>query len=507
MRAVDYCSGAALLTRRALFERIGGFDERYKSDYFEDADLSFRLRAMGYRTLYQPAARVIHHEGVSHGTDLGARIKAYQLRNRALFVERWRATLQAEHEENGVNVGRARERARGRRVVLVIDYYVPRPDRDAGSRTLLRFLEALRDSGMVVKFWPWNLARDGAYSRALRQGGIEVFDGPNHPGLPDWLREHGGDIDDILLSRPDIAHRALHPCRAYSAARLHYYAHDLHFRRMRQQGDVRRDEPLLLAADRMEERERAIWRAVDTVMYPSEEEARMARALEPAITARAVIPYVFDHFATDREPPTGKVVLFVAGFAHPPNEDAALWLAREIMPELRTLVPEARLAIVGSAPTDAVRGLAARDIVLRADVDDAELADWYATARVAAVPLRFGAGVKLKVVEALTHGLPLVTTPIGAQGLASLPAIAPCTLDAREFAAALRTALTDDVAWRCQSLAQARYASNMFSRMALTRSLLGAMTRAVAPRDTTRKGVLGRWARPRDRSGAALGGD
>jgi GT2 family glycosyltransferase len=514
VREVDYCSGAALMVPADLFHRLGGFDPRYKPAYFEDADLSFRLREIGYRTLYQPAARVIHHEGVSHGTDLAAGIKAYQLRNRALFVQRWRETLNAEHEENGANVARARERAQRRRVVLVIDHYVPRPDRDAGSRTMWWFLRALRDAGMVVKFWPWNLARDGDYSHALRQHGIEVFDGPNHPELADWLREHGGDLDDILLSRPDIARRAIPPSRAYSRARLHYYGHDLHFRRMRQQGEVLRDEPLLSAADRMEDRERAVWRAVDTVLYPSEEEARMARAMEPAANARLVTPYAFDHFATDREPPAGKVVLFVAGFAHPPNQDAALWLARDIMPRLRALVPNATLAIVGSAPTAAVRGLAGPDIAVRADVDDAELADWYATARAAAVPLRFGAGVKLKVVEALTHGLPLVTTPIGAQGLDSLATVVPCTTDADEFAMALRTVLTDDAAWRCQSHAQARYAAQLFSREALQRSLLAALAPVAGQRDTSApvdsrapKSLLARLARPRDRHDATFNGD
>ena len=75
VREVDYCSGASLMVRRALFTELGGFDPHYAPAYYEDADLAFRLRARGHVTLYQPRSEVVHIEGASHGTDLrsGAR--------------------------------------------------------------------------------------------------------------------------------------------------------------------------------------------------------------------------------------------------------------------------------------------------------------------------------------------------------------------------------------------------------------------------------------------------
>ena len=87
VREVDYCSGAALMVRRSEFLGLGGFDERYAPAYFEDTDLSFRLRRMGLKTLYQPAARVVHFEGVSHGRDVAVGVKSYQMANRRRFVE------------------------------------------------------------------------------------------------------------------------------------------------------------------------------------------------------------------------------------------------------------------------------------------------------------------------------------------------------------------------------------------------------------------------------------
>jgi GT2 family glycosyltransferase len=104
---VDYCSGAALLVRRDLFERLGGFDPRYRPAYYEDADLCFGVRSLGFRVLYCPEAVVRHFEGVSNGTDTaGAGLKRYQVVNRARFVAKWREAL-ALHEESPATSGRA----------------------------------------------------------------------------------------------------------------------------------------------------------------------------------------------------------------------------------------------------------------------------------------------------------------------------------------------------------------------------------------------------------------
>lgn len=475
VREVDYCSGAALLTPRALFQEMGGFDTRYAPAYFEDADLSFRLRARGLRTLYQPRARVVHHEGVSHGTDLAIGGKAYQVRNRAIFHRHWAETLDREHFPNGEAVPRARDHARGKSIVLVVDHYLPQPDRDAGSRTMMAFLDALLEAGMVVKFWPHNLCHMPGYTEALQDRGIEVFHGPNHPTLAEWLKDNGAYLDHILLSRPDVAEDCLPALRAHTRARIAYYGHDLHFRRMRQQGEHLRDEGQLRAADRMEERERAIWRQADAVLYPSEEEARMVGLMEPSVIARAVLPYAFRNFAPPRSAPAEPQLLFVGGFAHPPNEEAACWLVAEILPLIRAAVPDVRLAIVGSNPTDRVRALAGEGVEVHANVPVETLNAWYARARVAVVPLLFGAGVKLKVVESMVSGVPLVTTPVGAQGLPEIEAVAAIARDAIAFAAHVTDLLRDDLIWKSQAAGQLRYVEARFSTTALAATLLDAL--------------------------------
>jgi GT2 family glycosyltransferase len=473
VRPVDYCSGAALMVARETFARLGAFDERYAPAYYEDSDLCLRLRAAGLATYYQPAAQIIHYEGTSHGCDTDVGIKSYQAANRRLFVRVWAETLAARQYPRGQAVFRARERAMDRAIVLVCDHYVPTPDRDAGSRTMLAFLDVLVGAGLAVKFWPHNQAYSPGYTEPLQARGIEVIYGADR--FDAWIKEHGHELDHVLLSRPDVAEDMLPLIRQNSAARIAYYGHDLHFRRMRQQAAVLGDQRLNRAADAMLRREMRIWRQVDVSLYPSAEEAADAVRLQPDAEIAAVPPYCFARFAAGRAVPAGWRIIFVGGFGHPPNEDAAAWFVRDILPAVLSAEPRAHLSIVGSNPTAAVRALAGRRVSVHPDVSDAELAGHYAAARVAVVPLRCGAGVKLKVAEALRDGLPLVTTPVGAQGLPGIADIVAVESGPAAFAAAVVTLLRDDAAWRRASAAQAGYARDRFSTEAMRVALLGAL--------------------------------
>ena len=187
------------------------------------------------------------------------------------------------------------------------------------------------------------------------------------------------------------------------------------------------------------------------------------------------MPYCFDTFSEPRAAPSGQEIIFVGGFGHSPNESAAVWFVKDILPSIRAAVPLVRLSIIGSNPTERVRSLAGEGIIVHADVTDAELDAAYDRARVAVVPLRCGAGVKLKVVEALRAGVPLVTTPVGAQGLPGLSQVATVEDDAALFADAVIALLRDDHTWEQRSREQVEFAKARFSRDAMKASLLAAL--------------------------------
>ncbi|PWK85721.1 GT2 family glycosyltransferase [Fulvimonas soli] len=470
VRETDYCSGASLLVRKELFDEVGAFDELYVPAYCEDSDLAFKVRAAGKKVYYTPFSKVVHYEGISHGTDEGSGIKAYQVENQRKFLSRWHNEL-ARHYPNAQNVFRARERSRAKPVVLVVDHYVPQPDRDAGSRTMMQFLRGLCDLGCSVKFWPENLWRDPVYTPPLQAMGVEVIYGSAWAdGFERYLREFGDQIDQVLLSRPHISVHFIDALKKYAPnARVVYYGHDLHFARLRQQYDLSKDETCLAKAQEFEQIERGLWDKSDLVLYPTMEEVEVVARMAPAVACRQVQAYCFDGFGTHGhdDPQARSGILFVAGFGHPPNVDAAVWLVRDILPRLIAIDPATRLYLVGSNPSDQVLALASEHVVVTGYVEDATLQDFYRRCRVAVVPLRFGAGIKSKVVEALQWGLPLVTTSVGAQGLDNLGRVARVTDEVDAMVEAIRELLTDDQIWHELSTASSRYAEQHFSRQSM----------------------------------------
>jgi glycosyltransferase involved in cell wall biosynthesis len=140
--------------------------------------------------------------------------------------------------------------------------------------------------------------------------------------------------------------------------------------------------------------------------------------------------YYFEDTPRVEGPEDRNGIVFVAGFAHPPNVDAAKWLVQVIMPVVRARWGgRPHLWLVGSNPAPEIEQLAGDDVTVTGYVSDERLLEFYRSARVAIVPLRVGAGMKGKVIEALHYGIPLVTTPVGAQGLNGLESVVPVSSD------------------------------------------------------------------------------
>jgi glycosyltransferase involved in cell wall biosynthesis len=325
----------------------------------------------------------------------------------------------------------------------------------------------------VVKFWPDNLHFDPAYTPTLQKMGVEVIHGCRWDGrFREYLELNGSEFQAVLLSRPHVSEKYVKDVRELTSAKVVYYGHDLHFRRIGLEAKV-----LGASGDaaEVERQERAIWREADVVLYPSQDEARDVKALEPDVDARAVPPYAFGNVVRSSRSVDRDGLLFVAGFAHTPNVDAAKWLVGEVMPLVWARVPDLKLALVGSNPSPEVRALASERVEVTGYVDDAELARRYAGARVAVVPLRYGAGIKNKVVEALQQGVPLVTTSVGAQGLPGLPEVCDVADDVQSLAALVLGLLDDDELWLKRAREGAEYVSGMFSPAAMSDALLRAM--------------------------------
>jgi glycosyltransferase involved in cell wall biosynthesis len=125
------------------------------------------------------------------------------------------------------------------------------------------------------------------------------------------------------------------------------------------------------------------------------------------------------------------------------------------------------LTLVGSNPTEEVKALADGQVRVTGYVTDAELAEFYKQSGVAVVPLRFGAGVKGKVLEALHYAMPIVTTSVGAQGLQGLEEMVPVRDGADEIAQAIVELMQTPTKWELIAKRGSQFVHERFSQQAL----------------------------------------
>ena len=469
VKDVDYISGAAILLPLGLWKQIGGFDERFAPAYCEDSDLAFEVRKAGYRVVYQPLSKVVHFEGVSNGTDVnGTGLKRYQVENSEKLKEKWAEEFKKQCVNDGnPNPFRARERSMGKKIILVVDHYVPTFDKDAGSKTTYQYLKMFIKKGFVVKFLGDNFLHEEPYSTELEQMGIEILYGPEFQSkIWDWLKENGKEISIAYLNRPHIASKYIDFLKKYTDMKIIYYGHDLHFLREGREYALTGNEENKKASDYWRSVELSLMKKADMSYYPSYVERDAIHDIDSRIRVKDITAYVYDEFleniSEDFEKREG--LLFVGGFAHPPNADGVLWFAREIYPLIRKRL-DAPFYIVGSKVTEEIQALEqpGNGIIVKGFVSEEELARLYSSCRVVVVPLRYGAGIKGKVVEAIYNGAPIVTTSVGAEGMKDIEGIMLVKDTPEEFAAAAADLYEDPEACRKMSQASQAYIRKYFS--------------------------------------------
>ena len=418
VKQVDYISGAAIMLSRTLWEEIGGFDEHFAPAYCEDSDLAFTVRKMGYKVMYQPMSVVVHFEGVSNGTDTSSGQKKYQIENSIKFREKWAEEL-AKHPENGENVFQARDYSFGKKTLLMVDHYVPHFDKDAGSRTVFQYLKLFVNAGFNVKFIGDNFYQHEPYTTALQQMGIEVLYGPDCANnWKEWIKDNAEHFDYVFLNRPHIAPKYLDFIRQNTKARIMYYGHDLAFLREMREYEITGDGSFRDSANEWQPKELALMRSADMAYYPSYVEVDEIHKIDPEIRVKAIPAYLFENVKWEGyDFDSRKDIMFIGGFGHRPNVDAVKWIANEILPELLKLLPDIKIHILGSNAPKEVLALASDHLIIEGFVTDEQLEWFYRNVRISLVPLRYGAGIKGKVVEAMRFGTPVVTTSTGAEGI------------------------------------------------------------------------------------------
>jgi glycosyltransferase involved in cell wall biosynthesis/GT2 family glycosyltransferase len=346
--------------------------------------------------------------------------------------------------ETGAGLTRISDRPRGAAVtaplggvgILVVDYEVPHYDLYAGSRNTFMYLKLLAELGMRVWFLPDNFKRPERYSKALEDLGIEVLHG-------DWMRKHwqewvmqnSDSLQYVFFNRPNITVKYLDFIKRNTQSIVVYQGHDLHYLRLTRKHIVDGDEAALKEAEQFKEIEFDIMAKSDVILTFSDYERQIICDTFKDKPVHTVPLFLYDRFQMETEPMTQRRdIMFVGSCGHKPNLDAIIWFARDIFPKVLEKIPDVVFHVIGADPPEQVQELASDNVRIVGHVSEEELDEFYRRIRMIVVPLRFGAGVKGKTVEALYKGIPLVSTTIGTEGIPGIDFIISPADDENDFA-------------------------------------------------------------------------
>lgn len=303
-----------------------------------------------------------------------------------------------------------------KKTVLVIDHKVPEPDKDAGSNTIFGYIAILRGLGLNVIFMPEDRKAAGSYYFNLIDMGVTVLYGSFN--FKKWMAKNGKNIEMVLLSRPFTSFRVIDVIKKFYKGKIFYYMHDLHFLRKKRQYEISGNRKDLRDYLKTRAVERYVFKKSDYILTPSatEKDYLNRTGLD---NIKVVQPYYYKSFI-DKEKTAGsflgrKDIVFLGSYEHDANVDGIIWFCREIFPIVRKSIGQIKLYIIGSNPSESVKSLQSDDIIVTGYVKD--LNDYFASARVFIAPLRFGAGIKGKIITAMYYGVPVVGTSIGVEGI------------------------------------------------------------------------------------------
>ena len=413
LRDVDYCSGASIAIDKEYFKKLGGFDNRYAPAYYEDVDLAMKVRKSGKRVVYVPRSVVVHIEGATSGTDTSSGFKKYQTINHTKFVNKWKKELIKHHHASDTPVSLA-SRYGKKKQVLIIDSIVPEFDRDAGSLRMWNMINIFQKLGYNVSLFPDNRVATIPYTSELQAKGVEVIYGTL--ALKSFYQERQASFDVVVLSRPlnSIFHIDL--CKAYFGnAKIIYDTVDLHFLRVARQAEVEKNQSLDVLSDKWQKIEYYLMDNTDTTLVVSYDEQKLLNKTKPEVDVQIVSTINQSLHAENSLVFEQRQGMLFVGSSHPPNEDAVKWFIGTIMPIIKKNIPDIAINLLGSNPSKAIQDLASENIIIPGFIEN--INPYFQSARIFVCPMRYGAGVKGKLSQALANGLPIISTTIGAEGM------------------------------------------------------------------------------------------
>jgi lipopolysaccharide biosynthesis protein len=348
--------------------------------------------------------------------------------------------------------------------LLFVDYSLPLYDQFAGSRTNFMYLKVLLRLGMKIIYLPSDFKNVEPYSSELKDLGVEVLAGDNFKeNWPDWFSKNGDRIDYAFLHKPEPALKFISDIINKTKAALVYQCHDLHYLRLERQAEFENNKDLKDIANIFREKENYLFSVCDSLLTFSSTEESIIRNGFPNKPIYTVPLYFYDNALDDLDKAYKDRLnlLYVGGFGHTPNRDAVIWFCQKVLPIVTRDLPGIIFNVVGDNPPEEIKNIDNVNILGR--VSDEDLEALYKKTRLSLIPLRFGAGVKGKVIEAMYYGVPIVSTTIGLEGIKDIDMILSAKDSPDSYAKEIVRLYTNEKEWNVISNASKKFINDNFT--------------------------------------------
>jgi glycosyltransferase involved in cell wall biosynthesis len=308
--------------------------------------------------------------------------------------------------------------------ILFVDNSFPMPDRASSEVRMYAIVSILASLGVTCSYHVRNTkGKERLYGEtevarhrtALQALGVQTFE---KIGLESVLQRN--QFDAVFFKYFYTAEKQARLVRIWQpSAKVIVDSVDLVYARLATKATASGSPEDQVAAQQTKERELATYAAADLVVTVSDDEERTLRTALPH-TPTFVIPNIHQLPEVTGAKADSPTLVFVGTFTHEPNVDAVVYFAREVWPSILSRVPTAKCFVIGSKPPDIVQALADASLKVTGYVPDTF--PYLNQSWLSIAPLRFGAGMKGKVGEAMAAGLAVVTTSFGAEGFGATEA-------------------------------------------------------------------------------------
>jgi glycosyltransferase involved in cell wall biosynthesis len=461
---VDGFSDYAVAIRREDFLRLGGFDTALSTGQSAVIDLCVRVRLAGRAVLRQPLSVVYLMCIADSGHQRIARSQSVPEEDKVLLQHRWLCA------GGRANAALSRQSFCGR--AFIIDSNTPRPDHDAGSIMTSELMNILRLIGYHVIFGQVSAHYDTDYIGYLQCRGIDTIQSTGNNSISEYLNKYGRYVHLVIIFRYENFGLLKERIATLAPqARIIFVPADLHYLREQRGALIKRGRASRNIEEIRKQEIKGVEESDVTILHSDFEVTQLKSKVEGK--KLKLLRWIVRTRSPKQRFCQRSGLCFIGSFRHPPNEDAVLWFVEEILPLVLRKAPAIQFHLVGSGMPPSLRGLASAHILVHGWVRD--IIPILDGVRVFVAPLRYGAGLKGKVINSLAHGLPVVGTPTAFEGtgLRAGDGLA-CASSPEKFAEAVLDLHGDEDYWtrmseraikRCEALYSEATALETFRRL------------------------------------------